>query len=266
MTISPADDREATGDTSESVLSAVDKAMMVLNALVEGCGSQSLTELTRRTGLAKSTVHRLLGAMVAHKTVERVNDRYFPGEHLADRAQAADPDLVTVLRRESTPFLVELYQATGATAVVSVLAPGGVCHVNQVYGHRSPRLPDWWPTHPVHAGNAISSILAAYDGDPRHGIAFGSFEGELTEVRRTGIAHSVEPGCGITSLAVSVRSGGAFRSSISLAVSGRTGQLDVLSAAKTLRRGAFELARAVVFAETTESFGQAHRFRGLREA
>lgn len=225
-------------------LTAVDKAMVVLTLLINSDLPLSLTELSRKTGLAKPTVHRVLVALQAHKMVSRFGDRYSPGDQVSCYRKV-DTDFLALLRSESTPYLTELHQLTGQAASVSVLTGSTVYHVNKVYGHRAIQVPSpvTRQLSATFSDDAIRRILQAYQvtSDERT-LADASLAEEIAEIRRTGIARTDDHAHGITSIAVAVyRSGNA--QPVALAVTGRTGRFEPSETAEALRRSAFALAR-----------------------
>ena len=219
------------------LLTAVEKAMVVLVELAESTSPQSLAELTKRTGLAKATVHRLLAILLAYRMVERIGGHYVPGGYLAGRLGIRDA--FTLLRRESTPYLMELHRETGHTAALGVLVANTVYHVNQVYGHSSPRFPERTDGRDrVLPRDAIAQVLLAH----RTGtLAFA----ELAEIRCTGCACTEAPARGSRTVAVPVRAAAGPQLPVALGLSGRADGFDVAVTQKLLRRSAFEISRAI---------------------
>ncbi|WP_328539453.1 IclR family transcriptional regulator [Streptomyces sp. NBC_00344] len=93
----------------------VDKAMEVLEVLVQGGAPHRLAEIARRTGLSKPTVHRHLRAMAQHGFAEPAEGgSYRAGPRLLGLAAAAldaGPDLRLV-----RPVLADLRSRTGQVA------------------------------------------------------------------------------------------------------------------------------------------------------
>jgi IclR family transcriptional regulator, acetate operon repressor len=224
-----------------AALSAVDKAMVVLSSVMASVDPLSLSELGRRTGLPKSTAHRLLASLCAHRMVERRGGLYYPGECVVNPAVAASSSLVSFLRGESTPYLVELHTVTGGTASVCVLASTGAVCVKQIFGHRGVRLSAGSPVP-----RAIVELLYAHHAGRGCLLPGGLSAGALSQIRSTGVAHVDEGARGISGVAVALRDvvSGRYWPAV-LAVSGRTGAVDVAVATRELRRGAYCLARDI---------------------
>jgi IclR family acetate operon transcriptional repressor len=216
------------------VLGAVDKAMVILATVTASAEPLPLAEVSRRSQLPKATVHRLLAKLCAHNMVVRSGDRYSPARH-AVHGTRGDGAFITVLRNESTPYLVELHNATGATATVSTRVAGKVHHVNQVYGHRGIRvIGTVVPT-------ATDLVLRAYDTVPGPDAL-----GELFDVRRAGIACVTTSRHGVASVAVPLSGNGTvFPLPIALSLVGPISGFDPTSASNELRRAAYELIRTI---------------------
>ncbi|MEU9646272.1 IclR family transcriptional regulator [Streptomyces sp. NPDC048188] len=103
----------------ELVKGPVDKAMEVLDALVQPCGPHRLGEIARRTGLTKPTVHRHLRTMAEYGFAEPAEGgSYRPGPRLLGLAAAALSDSrVLELAR---PALADLRRRTGHVAFYAV--------------------------------------------------------------------------------------------------------------------------------------------------
>lgn len=247
MNTMPATAPDPTRGTSGTSLTAVDKAMVVLTLLINNDVPLSLTELARKSGLTKPTVHRLLAVLRSHRMVSRLGDKYSPGQQVSSPDRLVDPRLLALLRSESTPYLAELHQLTGETASISVLAGNIVHHVNMVYGHRAVRFPapGTGQQPGVFPDIAISRILGAHRFEPVGRPAATALAGELSEIRSAGIARSDDHDLGITCVAVPVHGWGGAHPPVALAITGRSGRFEPSVAARALRRSAFALARTV---------------------
>jgi IclR family acetate operon transcriptional repressor len=105
-----------------------DKAMEVLEALVESGGPHRLGDLARRTGLTKPTVHRHLQTMVEFGFAQPVEGgSYQVGPRLLGLAAAAlhdDRDL-----RLARPVLADLHRRTGQFAQYAVRHGDAAVHL-----------------------------------------------------------------------------------------------------------------------------------------
>jgi len=222
-------------------VTAVDKAMIMLTAVLTSGEPSSLAELSRRTGLPKSTAHRLLGILCAHGMVARRDGQYVPGVYVSNSFVPENNSLVMLLRSESTPYLVELHTATGGTASLWMRASTGPVCLNQIYSHRDVRIV---PGSPV--PQAIGKLFHAYSVGDDAMLPGRPAATELSEIRSTRIAYASEPPRGLVSVAIALWDTGTRRyEPIVLAVSGHTGVLDLSAAARELRGYAHSLTRRI---------------------
>jgi IclR family acetate operon transcriptional repressor len=102
---------------------AVDRAATLLSEVVHASDPVTFTELTVRTGLAKSTTSRLLLALERNHLVRRDDHgRFLPGEMFVSFAwrDGGGSSLVAVAQ----PFLDRLGKATGETINLGVVTSG----------------------------------------------------------------------------------------------------------------------------------------------
>lgn len=114
---------------SRGVLDAGFQILEAISAAPEGCG---LSQLARTTGLAKATAYRLAEQLVALGAVQRVEQRYFVGERMAElgRHWQAAP----ILRRAAQRPARVLAALTNSTVAVCILDGGEVRMVSGIKG------------------------------------------------------------------------------------------------------------------------------------
>lgn len=131
---------------SESLQKTVlDKALVLLEMLSRDGTPVRLTTLSRRTGLPKSTVCRLLAVMVAHGIVAREESTYVLGGRLFDLAAADDARLVRPVRRLVLPRLIDLHAVVGGMIGIATRRNDEILYLDMVHGYAqtvvSPRVP-----------------------------------------------------------------------------------------------------------------------------
>src|SRR5262249_46289061 len=123
-------DVEAVGPP---VVSVVEKAITLLAEFGPASTVCGLSELSRRSGLPKSTAHRLLGVLIRFGMVERYGQGYRSGQRLQDIAERLyDPH--QALRDALLPFAADAYGMTHKTVQLSVLRGRDVVNVEVLRG------------------------------------------------------------------------------------------------------------------------------------
>ena len=140
----------------------IERAARILRELADAYEGLSLSELAERTGLARSTVHRLIGALQAERFVVAAspNGRVKLGPGLASLAVVAAPDLV----RDLHPYLGSLSRRMDETVDLSVLQHDHVLFVDQVAAPRRLRavsaIGASFPAHAPANGKALLAELS----------------------------------------------------------------------------------------------------------
>jgi DNA-binding IclR family transcriptional regulator len=143
-----------TGD--ESVLG---RAAALLDAFDDEHRELALAALVGRSGLPRSTAHRMAAQMVALGWLDKPGGRYRIGNRLF-----ALSGLVPVrhtLREAVLPFLQDLYEATRTTVQLGVLDHDRVLIVEKITGHRRmPMLTQVGGQIPAYCSSLGRAILA----------------------------------------------------------------------------------------------------------
>lgn len=142
---------------------AIEKALALFVELQDTDGAVQLSELSRRTGLAKSTTHRLLGALAVAGVAVRVGSHYQIANRWRTDRPTAESDNRKMLH-DLAPFLGDLAIRTRLTASIAILRGTDVVFTHRVYGHDTGWTPsddtDRAPAHLTAAGR----LLLAHDG------------------------------------------------------------------------------------------------------
>lgn len=124
-------------------------------------------DLAARTGLASSTLHRLIGTLLGKGLLVRTQGRcYAVGSRLWELGELSP--LSQRLRERAIPHLMRLYEATGENVHLGVLdgeaERASVLHVSRVTGHRSiPTVSRAGGREPLHATGVGKALLATRD-------------------------------------------------------------------------------------------------------
>jgi IclR family KDG regulon transcriptional repressor len=194
----------------------VRKAMAVISAFSDGEPVLGVSELSRRLGIGKSTVHRILTTLAADGFVERTSDdRYRLSLKLYEIGQQVAAS--TELRERVHPSLERLRNESGETAHLAVLAGTDVVYLDRLESPHMLRLMTRVgrrrAAHATSSGKCLLAFGAPADLDrvlagglprlgPRTITSPDLLHRALDEVRRRGYAMSVEESApGVASVA-----------------------------------------------------------------
>ncbi|WP_067934644.1 IclR family transcriptional regulator [Alicyclobacillus kakegawensis] len=187
---------------------SVDKALNLLEMMSEYPQGAAITELASRSGMYKSTVHRLLGTMMKRGFVEQDTQtgRYKLGYSLLDLGMRLLSSID--LRSEALPHLQELARQTQEVVHLALLDQGEVVYIEKVETPHTIRMHSRVgkrvPVHATGLGKAILAFLPAGElralirryGLPRmteHTLTDeAEFLASLETTRRLGYAMDVE--------------------------------------------------------------------------
>ncbi|MGY1706917.1 IclR family transcriptional regulator [Geodermatophilus sp. SYSU D00697] len=181
---------------------AAGRVLAVLDAFGPAHPTLTLSEISRRSGLALSTTHRLVGELRAWGALERGPDgRYGIGLRLLELGALAPHGLQ--LRELAVPYVDDLHQATRANVVLGVRDGSDVVYVEALRARGAVRLMSRiggrWPLHATGTGQ----VLLAFAGPqvqeqvlsgplrrftPQTIVDPAALRRTLAEVRRTGVA------------------------------------------------------------------------------
>lgn len=241
-----------------AVRSMVDRAMSLLTAFTPADAALSLGELSRRTGIPKPTVYRLVNELVPWGVVEKTASGVRLGIGLFELGARAPAQWI--LREAGGPVLAELAEATRQTTHLAVLRDGDVLYVQKLTSRGGPpvksRLGGRMPAYCTGLGKAmlafssVDVVRAALDGPlPRRTpftvVAPGLIERELRLVREQGFAGEYEESTkGVACIAAPVIDGkGLLCGAVS--VTGWADRIDMRRMAPAVRAAALDIARAL---------------------
>ncbi|MEV5412272.1 IclR family transcriptional regulator [Thermopolyspora sp. NPDC052614] len=177
----------------------------VLDAFRAEDDEVSAAELARRTGLPKSTVHRIVLALIEEGLLERRGQEVRLGLKLFEIGQRVPRQ--RVLRDAALPYMSDLREATRQTIHLAVLEGSEVVYVEILRSSGGPDMPSRvggrLPAHATGVGKAIMAfsppevVHRILDGglarvSERTITAPGLFVKELDRIRRDGVAYDRE--------------------------------------------------------------------------
>ncbi len=163
-----------------SEVTALERGIRVLEALIEAGGEASLADIATRVALPKSTVHRLLQTFVAHGYLETSSAGSYRG---TSRLIALAGRIVETIDypRLIGPALRELQQHTLETIHFGILDGLEAVYVEKLAGRRAYQMTSRVGNPlPLHCSAIGKAILAFLPDDER-----GRLIGELTLERKT---------------------------------------------------------------------------------
>ena len=207
------------------------KALAILDCFRSGERRIGLTELSRRTGIPKSSVHRLCEVLVESGYLCRTDDRSFSlGLRVFELGGAATPRVSAHL--DASRYLQQLTLLTGETSHLGVLADLDVVYIDKVETPTSNRVPSRVgqrnPAYTTALGKALlasspEASQAVFASTPlpaftRHTLTSAdSLRKELADVATAGVAlDREERALGVACVAAPVRNRGSVVASLSV--------------------------------------------------
>jgi len=154
--------RKAGENAAPASVQVLDRSLVLLSIVAEADGS-TLTALADATGMATSTVHRLLTSLSAHGMVVNDSDTglWTVGLRAFEIGNAflRNRKVGTISR----PFLKKLMEETGETANIGIEDDGNVVFISQMESH-APMRAFFRPGKrgPIHASGIGKAILSTW--------------------------------------------------------------------------------------------------------
>jgi DNA-binding IclR family transcriptional regulator len=134
----------------------IDRISLVLDAF-DGPGRLSLAQVVRRTGLPRSSAHRMLERLVQLRWLRRQGRDYELGMRLVELGSLAVHQ--DRLHSAALPFLHELHRATGLVVHLAVLDGADVVYLEKIAGALGAAVPTRvggrQPAHCTAVGKAL---------------------------------------------------------------------------------------------------------------
>ncbi|TDE19857.1 IclR family transcriptional regulator [Actinomadura sp. 6K520] len=234
------------------------RAVAVLTAFNADDDGLGAAELARRSGLPRSTAHRIALDLVAAGLLERQGTRVRLGLKLFEIGQRVPRQ--RVLRDAAVPYMSDLREATRQTVHLAVLEGTEVVYVEILGSPGGPELPSKvggrLPAHVTGVGKAIlafsrpDAVQAVLDAglvkaSGRSVAAPGLFARELETIHREGVAYDrEESGPGIVCAASPVLGPDGLALG-ALSVSGWSSGMRLAAVAPAVHTAALTLSRTL---------------------
>lgn len=195
----------AFSGTEKTQIQVIARAAAIMRALEDEAAGLSLGQIASRVGLARSTVQRIVAALVAEKLLIAASPggRVRLGPTLLRLAASVENDFVTLAR----PFLLELSGVLRETVDLAIIKRDHLVFVDQVVGSQRLRavssVGDSFPLHCSANGKAylaeltdpaVTKLLGKTleSRTPRTITRMASLLADLARVRRDGLAFDRE--------------------------------------------------------------------------
>jgi DNA-binding IclR family transcriptional regulator len=122
------------GADAAAVNSVLGKTQLILEAFTADDDALSLTELVRRTGVAKATVYRLSQELLGWGVLERAGNEYRLGLRLFEMGQRVPRQ--RILREAALPYMEDLLLSTQETIHFAVHDGLDVLYIEKIIMHR----------------------------------------------------------------------------------------------------------------------------------
>ncbi|QND50493.1 IclR family transcriptional regulator (plasmid) [Phyllobacterium sp. 628] len=154
--------RKAGANAMPSSVQVLDRSLNLLSIIADNDGS-SLSDLAERTGMAPSTVHRLLTSLANHGML--AHDQETGNWTIGVRSFEIGNAFLRYrkLGAISRPFLKQLMDECGETANIAIEDDGDVVFISQIESH-APMRAFFRPGRrgPIHASGIGKAILATW--------------------------------------------------------------------------------------------------------
>lgn len=236
-------------------ISVVGRVTAILAALEAAPGPLGISELAATTGLAKGSVHRLVGQLVDERILGRTADsRVDLGVRLFELgSRVALPRTLTDIAR---PLMDDLHRATDRQVHLAALDGTDVIYIAIVHGGLplSSTIGGRLPAHATGVGKAMlayspqSVVRERVDAGltamtPRTIVTPGGLARDLQDIRSVGTSYDHEEShVGISCVAAPVF-GADKRIRAALSVTGQTPRMDLGRLGVAVRTAAFAISR-----------------------
>lgn len=180
-------------DTDSAPTALLDRISLVLDSF-DGPGSLTLAQVAQRTGLPRSTTHRMLERLVSMRWIRREGRHYELGLRLMELGSLAVRQ--NRLYNTAVPIMRELNRVTGHMVQVGILDGPNAVFLEQVGPRDSVIVHSrTGRSHPAHQSPVGLALLANSPMQPQVPDALAQ---QLARIREAGVAYlSTDRFCGL---------------------------------------------------------------------
>lgn len=160
-------DHARTSRREDTPTALLERVSVVLDAFEDRDAADGLTlaDVVRRTGLPRSSVHRMLEQLVRMRWMHRTGRHYRLGLRLLELgALAVNQD---ALHAAALPVMYELHAATRLVVHLATLEGPDLIYLDKIGGRLVQAVPTQVGGRRPAVGTALGAVLLAGRGDPR---------------------------------------------------------------------------------------------------
>ncbi|GAB3734237.1 IclR family transcriptional regulator [Amycolatopsis oliviviridis] len=181
--------------------SPLGRSFAILQAIREADSPSTLSDIARKTGLPKSTVHRLLAELLVLAAVHKTSGGYQLGKTVQALAGPGDHGQAIALRRVFRPLLITVHTRTQYLAGLAIAVDCTIEWVDLMYSQEWTKLIHLIEGKTDLCTSAAGKALLAYDPDlvsarcaphvpgsgrPEHAKPPANLATEMIQIRKTG--------------------------------------------------------------------------------
>jgi IclR family transcriptional regulator, KDG regulon repressor len=129
MEEAPSKSKTQSNSENKYKVTSLDKALLVLELVIDQGRDLSITEICQKLGMVKGTVHRVLATLVARKFVQQNSKTKMYGLGVRTLEIGIDSKRERFLRIAMAPFLMKLYERCGETVNAAVWEYNGIRYI-----------------------------------------------------------------------------------------------------------------------------------------
>ncbi|GHH82104.1 IclR family transcriptional regulator [Streptomyces sulfonofaciens] len=254
--------------------SVIGRVMAILDEVAAEPGEVGLSELARRTGLKKATVHRLATELVERRMLDRGVYGYRLGFRTFELGHHVQ--ISRLLRNTAQPYMEDLYENSHEIVQLAVLDGTDIVYLEKLAGHRSYRAPSGvGERFPAHCSGLGKAILAFSPDAVVERVLSGGlpprtprtitdpvlFRKELDRVRDCGVAYDREEGHPEVSCVAAPVLNPEGLPIVALSITGPSYRMGLPRLATAVRTTSLALSRAVNAHATLQALPRRHQQR-----
>lgn len=121
-------------------VTSLDKALSILELLIDQGRDLSITEICSKLGMVKGTVHRVLSTLAARKFIQQNVKTKMYGLGVRTLEIGIDSKRERFLRIAMAPFMMELYETCGETVNAAVWEYSGIRYIYRLESEEMLRI------------------------------------------------------------------------------------------------------------------------------